>query len=54
MKTLKQIRESKKNFYHYQLQALVDNIISVPKSINNSDDWIANIQNVISDWQNSL
>lgn len=52
LRTLKQIRESKKNFYHYQLQVLIDNIVSVPKSINNSDAWIANIQNVIVEWQN--
>jgi hypothetical protein len=54
LQTLKKIRGSKKNFYHDQLKTLVDNIISISKTINDSDGWIANIQNVISTWQNSL
>lgn len=54
LQTVKKIRENKKNFYHDQLKTLVDNIVSVPKTINNSDDWVENIQNVISVWQNSL
>ncbi|MDR3113604.1 MAG: AlwI family type II restriction endonuclease, partial [Endomicrobium sp.] len=54
LQTLKKMRERKKNFCHGQLKILLDNIVSVTTTISNSDNWIANIQNVIFAWQNSL
>jgi hypothetical protein len=54
LQTVKKIKECNKNFYHYQLRELLDNIVNSSKEIENSDIWITNIQNIIVSWQNKM
>lgn len=54
LKTLKQMREANKHFTHDNLKSLVNNIAESANSINNSDDWVANTQNIVNSWSASL
>jgi hypothetical protein len=54
LKTLKQIREGNKNFIHDNLRSLINEIVESANDINNSDDWVANTQNVINHWSASF
>ncbi len=53
LKTLKQIREENKQFTHNNLKSLVGNIAESANNIN-SDEWIANTQNIINSWSINL
>lgn len=53
LKTLKQMREENKQFTHNNLKSLVDNIAESANNIN-SDEWIANTQNIINSWSANL
>ena len=54
LKTLKQMREAKRRFTHDNLKSLVNDIAESANSINNSDDWVANTQNIVNSWSVSL
>lgn len=54
LKTLKQMREANKRFTHDNLKNLVNDIAESANSINNSDDWVANTQNIVNSWSASL
>lgn len=54
LKTLKQMREANKRFTHDNLKSLVGEISESAHSINNSDDWVANTQNIVNSWSASL
>lgn len=53
LKTLKKMREENKQFTHNNLKSLVDNIAESANNIN-SDEWIANTQNIINSWSANL
>lgn len=50
LKTLKQIRESDRQFSHINLKNLVNDIAESANNIDNSDEWVANTQNIINSW----
>jgi hypothetical protein len=54
LKTLKRLRESNQIFTHDKLQDLVKSIADSANAINNSDDWIANTQGLLSAWSAAL
>lgn len=54
LKTLRKMREANKNFTHNNLKSLVSDIAESASSISNSDDWVANTQNIINSWSASL
>lgn len=54
LKTLKQMREANKHFTHNNLKSLVNDIAESANSINNSDDWVANTENIVNSWSASL
>ncbi|QQS60816.1 MAG: AlwI family type II restriction endonuclease [Candidatus Moraniibacteriota bacterium] len=54
LKTLKKIREANKNFTHNSLKILINDIADSANSISNSDDWVANTQNIVNSWAISL
>ena len=54
LKTLKQMREANKHFTHDNLKSLVNDIAESANSINNSDDWVANTENIVNSWSASL
>lgn len=54
LKSLKQIRESGKRFTRDNLQNLVKNIAENAELYENSDDWIANTENILSSWSTNL
>jgi len=54
LKTLRQIREADNNFTHNSLKQLIEKIVDSASSINNSDDWVANTQNIVNSWSASL
>ncbi|MCA9360948.1 AlwI family type II restriction endonuclease [Candidatus Kaiserbacteria bacterium] len=54
LKTLKQLREENKQFNHNNLKILIDKIVDSIGEVNNSDDWIANIQNIVKAWSKNL
>lgn len=54
LKTLKQMRESGKRFTHDHLRSLLNNIADSANHISNSDDWIANTQNIVNSWSTNL
>lgn len=54
LKTLKQIRETNRRFTHDNLKKLVDDITESANSINNSDEWVANTQKIVSSWSANL
>ena len=54
LKTLKQMREANKKFTHNSLKILINDIADSANSISNSDDWVANTQNIVNSWSVSL
>jgi hypothetical protein len=54
LKTLKQMRETNKKFTHNSLKSLINDIAESANSISNSDDWVANTQNILNSWVVSL
>jgi hypothetical protein len=54
LKTLKQVREANRQFTHNNLRSLVDDIAKSANKISNSDEWIANTQNIVNSWSASL
>lgn len=50
LKTLKKIRESNSSFTSQSLQKLVDDIVKSAETMPNSDDWVANTDQVLNDW----
>jgi hypothetical protein len=50
LKTLKKIREANKNFTHNSLKILINDIADSANNISNSDDWVANTQNIVNSW----
>ena len=54
LKTLRTMRENSKQFLHSYLQELVEKIVESANQINNSDDWVANTQNIITVWNTKL
>lgn len=54
LKTLRKMREANKNFTHNNLKSLVSDIAESASSISNSDDWVANTQNIINSWSAGL
>ena len=53
LKTLKQVREVNKQFTHNNLKSLVNDIAESASNIN-SDEWVANTQNIINSWSANL
>ncbi|MDP1760299.1 MAG: AlwI family type II restriction endonuclease, partial [Candidatus Woesebacteria bacterium] len=54
LKTLRTMKENSKQFLHSYLQELVEEIVESANQINNSDDWVANTQNIITVWNTKL
>jgi len=54
LSVVKSMRESNKPFKHSYLKDLIDKITEDANNISNSDDWIANIQNIINSWSSNL
>ena len=54
LKTLKQVREANRHFTHNNLKSLVNDIADSANNMGNSDEWIANTQNIINSWAASL
>lgn len=54
LKALKKLRESNKKFTHDKLRDLVRNIAVSATTIDNSDNWIDNVDSLISSWSVSL
>lgn len=54
LKILRRMREANKDFTHNNLKSLVSDIAESASSISNSDDWVANTQNIINSWSAGL
>ncbi len=54
LKTLRQVREANKKFTHDNLKVLINDIADSADNISNSDDWVANTQNIVNSWAVSL
>lgn len=54
LKTLRQVREANRQFTHNNLRSLVDDIAESANKISNSDEWVANTQNIVNSWSASL
>lgn len=54
LKTLKSMRETNKHFAHIYIKNLIDEIAENANKINNSDEWVADTQNIISSWSANL
>lgn len=54
LKTLKQMREANKRFTHNSLKILINDIADSANNISNSDDWVANTQNIVNSWAVNL
>ncbi|MBU1088495.1 AlwI family type II restriction endonuclease [Patescibacteria group bacterium] len=54
LKALKRVRESNKRFTHDKLKVLIESIVESASTINNSDDWIVNNNNIINAWSTEL
>ena len=54
LKTLRQLRESRKAFTHNTLRKLFEDIAESARSVVDSDVWIAGIQSIIDKWSVSL
>ena len=47
LQVIKELKENNKSFSHLQFQKLLDNIINLKDTVNNSDDWLKSIPNTI-------
>ena len=54
LQTLKQMRENGKIFHNSDMKELLDKIVDESATGNDSERWIANIPQIVVDWQNSL
>lgn len=54
LKTLRTMKENGKQFLHRYLKELLEKITESANQINNSDDWVANTQNIITTWNAEL
>lgn len=54
LKTLKQVREANRQFTHNDLKSLVNDIAESANNISNSDEWVANTQNIVNSWSAGL
>lgn len=54
LKTLRAMKENNKQFFHGYLKELLEKIVENANQINNSDDWVANTQNIITVWNAKL
>ncbi len=54
LKCLKQMRENGKTFRNSDMKELLDRIVEKSTSDNDSEQWLAAIPQVITDWQSSL
>jgi hypothetical protein len=54
LKTLRTMRKNGKQFLHSYLKELVEKIAGSANQINNSDDWVANTQNILTAWNTKL
>lgn len=54
LKTLRTMKENNKQFFHGYLKELLEKIVENANQINNSDDWVANTQNIITVWNTKL
>lgn len=52
--TLRQIRESNKQFTHNNMLDLIKSIVESANRITNSDDWVANVHELINSWSDNL
>ncbi|MEI8175055.1 MAG: AlwI family type II restriction endonuclease [bacterium] len=54
LKTLRAMKENDKRFLHNYLKELVEKIADSADQSSNSDDWVANTQNIITTWNAKL
>lgn len=54
LQTLKQMREDGKAFHNSDMKELLDKIVNESTTENDSERWIANIPQLVINWQNSL
>ena len=54
LKTLKKVREANKQFTNNNLKDLMSDIAESANNITNSDEWVANTQNIINSWSANL
>lgn len=54
LQTLKQMRENGKIFHNSDMKELLDKIVDESATGSDSERWIANIPQIVVDWQNSL
>lgn len=54
LKALKRVRESNMSFTHDKLKVLIESIVDSASTVNNSDDWIVNNNNIINAWSTDL
>lgn len=54
LQTLKQMRENGKIFHNSDMKELLDKIVDESATGSDSEGWIANIPQIVVDWQNSL
>ena len=54
LKVLVQMKSEKKFLQHAEISRLYDEILDSSKSFNDSNEWLQNITNTISTWQESL
>ncbi len=54
LKVIKELKENDKFFSHLQFQKLLDNIINLKESVNNSDEWLRAIPNTILNFKEEV
>lgn len=54
LKTLRQLRETGKNFTHNKLEELIGSIASSAETSGDSDSWVASVGHTIDNWSASL
>jgi hypothetical protein len=51
---LKQLRENNKEFTHNKLEDLVRTVSESTTLASDSDEWIANTENIVEEWRTGL
>lgn len=54
LKIIKKLKENKKSFSHLQFQKLLENILSLKDSVNNSEEWIKSIPTIIKTFKKEI
>ncbi len=54
LKTLKKVREQNQKFTHDKLQNLVHDIAASSETVYDSDEWVANTDNIIKTWSTRI